>query len=48
MNNSDNNRTISLVCELRMFRVLCVRSSLPQWGPLGSQSELTLIQASAS
>ena len=24
MNNSDNSRTISLMCELRMFRVFCV------------------------
>ena len=48
MTHSNNSRTISLVCELRMFRVLCMRSSLPQWGSVGSQSELTLIQASAS
>ena len=51
MTHSNNSRTISLMCELRMFRVLCVRSSLrssPQRGPLESQSELTLIQASAS
>ena len=43
MNHSDNSRTISLVCELRVFRVFVP----PNGGPLGSQSELTLIQASA-
>ena len=43
MNHSDNSRTISLVCELRVFRVFVP----PNVGPLGSQSELTLIQASA-
>ena len=49
MNKSDNSRNISRVCELRVFLVfVCAISESPQMGALESQSELTLIQASAS